>query len=297
MSAGKSRLSIALIGYGNWGSSLVHGLLSAGVTPREIVVRAGAGKASGLPLVSWKQARLDAQILWLCVPDTNVVAVAERIAGMRKLRGQVVVHSSGALTAEALAPARQAGARVAAVHPVMTFPTRDPVPLPGVLFGIETTSRAARQMLSGAVRQLGGVPFTVDSSRKALYHAAGTMASPLLVSAVAAAMETARAAGLGEHAAKAVVEALARTTLRNLFDRGVRSSFSGPFARGDAATVNLHLQALAPHPILADVYRSLAIHAAETLPVRRRRALLRALSREESVPRSGTGKGMRQNSA
>lgn len=271
--------SVALIGLGNWGTSLAYGLLSAGLPLPEIVMRGRTRpNVSGLPVVRWRQARLDASILWLCVPDGEIAEAAAQIAEARDLRRQIVVHSSGALTVDALAAARRGGATVAAVHPVMTFPTRSPVPLTRVLFGIETASPAARRILSGVVRRLGGTAFRVDGRHKALYHAAGTLASPLLVSALTAAMETARAAGLKEHDAEAVVEALAEATMRNVFTRGATQSFSGPFARGDADTLKLHLQALAGHPILAGVYRSLAWHALDSLPVRNRRALALALT-------------------
>lgn len=277
--ARKNEQGISLIGLGNWGISLTYGILSAGLPLREIVIRGRSPRdVSGLPLVRWKQARLDAPILWLCVPDREIAAVAAHIASRRDLHGQIVVHSSGALTVDALAAARKAGALVASVHPVMTFPTRSPVPITRALFGLETSSEVARRALAKVVRRLGGSPFALDSRRKALYHAAGTMASPLLVSAVGAASEVARAARLSHREAEAVVEALAFATLRNLFTRGPAGAFSGPFARGDAATVKLHLQALARHPILAGVYRSLALHAVATLPVRNRRALTRALA-------------------
>ncbi len=281
--ARRSAESIALIGLGNWGTSLAYGVLSAGLPLREIVVRARTPRdVSGLPVVRWKQARLDAPILWLCVPDGEIEAVAAQLAAGGKLRGQIVVHSSGALTVDALSAARSAGALVAAVHPVMTFPTRSPVPLTHVLFGIETASPAARRTLTGVVHRLGGREFRIDGRRKALYHAAGTLASPLLVSALTAAVETARSAGLNQRDAAAVIEALSEATARNVFSRGARESFSGPFARGDAATVKLHLQALAGHPILAGVYHSLALHALESLPVKNRRALARVLTGSRS---------------
>lgn len=277
--ARRSADSLALIGLGNWGTSLAYGVLSAGLSLREIVVRGRTPReVSGLPIVRWKQACLDAPIVWLCVPDGEIEAAAQQMAAGRSLRGQIVVHSSGALTVDALAAARSAGAQVAAVHPVMTFPTRQPVPLTHVLFGIETASPVARRKLTEVVHRLGGRAFRIDGRRKALYHTAGTMASPLLVSALGAAIETARSAGLNPRDAAEVIEALSQATLRNVFARGAGQSFSGPFARGDAATVKLHLQALAGHPILAGVYHSLALHALESLPVKNRRALTQVLA-------------------
>jgi len=74
------------------------------------------------------------------------------------------------------------------------------------------------------------------------------------------------------------VRALAEPTLRNVAARGVEGSFSGPFARGDAGTIHLHLQALRAHPILAGVYRALAAEALAALPVRNREALAGVLA-------------------
>lgn len=267
---------VAVIGAGNWGSSLVAALRAAGMGQVDVVRRNG-----------WRRERLDAGVIWICVPDAAIVDVAEKIAsrarrlrGENALRGQIVVHSSGALSADVLEPARRAGAKIASVHPVMSFPTRRVVPLARVMFGVEAQA-AARRELFALVRQLGGIPFAVKAEGKALYHAAGVMASPLLVSALAAAMEMARLAGLDEKTSEAWVRALAEATMGNVFARGPEASFSGPFARGDAATISLHLEALAGHPILTEVYCALAHHAIAVLPVRNRRALLKAIGKRK----------------
>jgi predicted short-subunit dehydrogenase-like oxidoreductase (DUF2520 family) len=213
--AQREALGIAVIGEGNWGGSLIAGLRAAGVEPSEVIGRSG-----------WRRARLDARVIWICVPDAAIAEVAGKIArrgqrlrGEHGLRGQIVLHSSGALSAEVLECARRAGAKIASVHPVMSFPTRRVVPLAGVMFGVEAR----------------------------------------------------------EATATAWVRGLAEATVANVFARGAGASFSGPFARGDAETIHLHLQALAEHPILADVYRSLARHAVAVLTVKNHGALLKAI--------------------
>ena len=265
-------LDVSIVGLGNWGTSLAAALKAAGIPLREVVVRRHS--VSRLPLSNWSAAALDARVLWLCVPDSVIAATGEEIARRRPdLTGQIVVHSSGALTVAALDAARRAGAQVASVHPAMTFPTRDVVQLPGVFFGVEAEEAGTRRILHSVVRKLGGKPFALRSKDKAMYHAAGTLASPLLVSALTAAMETARLAGLEEKTARRWVQSLAEPTARNVFSRGALKSFSGPFARGDAETIRLHLQTLESHPILAAVYRSLADEAVKSLPVKNAEAL------------------------
>lgn len=273
----QKRTGVAVIGAGNWGVSLIAALRRARVGPVEVVRRGG-----------WSRARLDARVLWLCVPDGAIAECAERIAERvakrgGNLHGQIVVHSSGALSASVLAAAQKIGARIGAVHPVMTFPARRVISLKGAMFGVETADATARRTLNALVRRMGGIPFPLPSDTKALYHAAGVIASPLLVSTLAAAMETAQLAGLDARTAAKWVRALAKATAANVYAYGPARSFSGPFARGDAGTVLLHLQALADHPILANVYQSLARHAVATLPVRNRAALEAALSEFQHI--------------
>ena len=148
--------------------------------------------------------------------------------------------------------------------------------LDGVLFGVEAEP-AVRRKLFKLVRKLGGKPFAIPSKNKALYHAATTLASPLLVSALSTALAAARKAGLSTREAKSLIEPLAKATVRNFFERGAEKSFSGPFARGDAPTIDLHLRALARHPILAGVYRALARQAVSSLPVREPENLSRVI--------------------
>jgi predicted short-subunit dehydrogenase-like oxidoreductase (DUF2520 family) len=272
---------VTVIGPGNWGSSLVAALRHSEVPVCEVVAKA---KKHGT--ASFEEAQFDARILWLCVPDGAIVEATKKIIDRRRelgktLRGQLVVHSSGALTIAALESARKAGAALASAHPVMSFPTRRRVDLRGVLFGVETRESGARRRLYALIRRFGGKPFAIQSTRKALYHTAGTFASPLLVSELSAAMTTARLAGLSQREARRWVGALAQATLQNILLYGETKSFSGPFARGDVATIRLHLQALAKHPILAEVYCSLARHAVEALPVERKKDIEALLKRAQ----------------
>ncbi len=166
--------SVSIVGLGNWGSSLAHALNAAGVSLQEVILsseRPGAGRsawARTLPLTTLDRAQLKADVLWLCVPDAAIARVTGRIvrrAGKGGLKGQIVVHSSGALSAQVLQAAARAGASVASVHPVMSFATRVPVSLQGVPFGVEAEA-ASRRILNAIVRQVGGRPFAVEAGQQ-----------------------------------------------------------------------------------------------------------------------------------
>jgi predicted short-subunit dehydrogenase-like oxidoreductase (DUF2520 family) len=285
--------SVSIIGLGNWGSSLAHALDRAGVSLQEVILsgKRSAGGSSALariplrrtlPLTTLDRAQLKADVLWLCVPDAAIERVTGRMVkrvGKRGLKGQIVVHSSGALSALVLQAAGRVGASVASVHPVMSFATRVPVSLQGVPFGVEAEA-SSRRILNAIVRQVGGRPFAVEAASKALYHAAGVLSSPLLVSHLAAAHEAAALAGFTPQQARRLIEPILRATLDNFFLRGPGKSFSGPIARGDAQTIHLHLQALKPHPMLAGVYRSLALYALKALPASGKKKLRSSLRRK-----------------
>jgi predicted short-subunit dehydrogenase-like oxidoreductase (DUF2520 family) len=267
--------SVSIIGLGNWGSSLARALTDARVALREVVVpgRLSARKTA-LPLNNLERARFDADVIWLCVPDKAITRVTARLvksAGSRGLKGQIVVHSSGALSSGVLQAAAKAGASVGSVHPLMTFPTRAPVTIQGVSFAVEADPASSR-VLNRLIRRIGGHPFAIKAANKALYHAVGVLSSPLLVSHLAAAFEAAAHAEFSPSQARRLIEPIARATLDNFFRNGPARSFSGPIARGDVDTIRLHLQALKPHPILASVYRSLALYALDTLPSPGRKA-------------------------
>jgi predicted short-subunit dehydrogenase-like oxidoreductase (DUF2520 family) len=263
--------AICVVGRGRWGSSMLAALRSRGVA----ACAADPRRARTNP--GW----VNAEIFWLCVPDARIppatrqiVKQVERAGGSMQRR--VVLHSSGVYGSEILKDALEAGAAVASVHPLMSFPTRKPVALDGVPFAVEAHGRL-RMKLFALIRELGGAPFAIRAEGKALYHAAAVMASPLLVSLATAAVESARAGGLSEREAKSLLQPIMTATLANFFSQGGPKSFSGPFARGDAKTLSLHLAALALHPELDRIYRGLALHALDVLPVKHRNGLKRRL--------------------
>jgi predicted short-subunit dehydrogenase-like oxidoreductase (DUF2520 family) len=181
-------------------------------------------------------------------------------------------HSSGALTSDALDPLRRRGVAVASVHPVMTF-VRGSVPrLTAVPFGIEGDARALR-WARGMVRDLGGEAFLVRKERKALYHAWGTLISPLLVAFLTTAEQVAREAGLSAVDARRKMLPIVEQTLANYLKLGPAGSFSGPIVRGDAAIIREHLRTLKKLPLAGGVYRALARASLRYLPVRHRKAL------------------------
>ena len=102
------------------------------------------GAKSKSALVTLGKEPLDSDLVWITVPDDAIAATALRLARTQDWRGKIVFHSSGALTSDDLAPLREQGAKVASVHPGMTF-VRGPAPqMLGVAFAVEGDAAATR---------------------------------------------------------------------------------------------------------------------------------------------------------
>ena len=268
--------SIAIVGPGRLGTLLAGALSAAGYGLDEIISRSKQSTIGHMRSVRSSGARLNADLIWFCVPDREVAHAARQLAGQGRWKGKLVFHSSGVLTSDELDVLRRQGASVASVHPLMTFVRRSQVSMRGIPFGIEgdpAAVRAARRI----VHDLGGEAFSVRKRDKVLYHAWGTFTSPLLIALLVAAEQVARSAGVSPAGARKKALPILRKTLENYAAFGPAQSFSGPIVRGDVGTVRGHLRALKKVPELREVYAALARVALCHLPSEDRRGLEKVL--------------------
>jgi predicted short-subunit dehydrogenase-like oxidoreductase (DUF2520 family) len=276
---------VAIVGPGRLGSALAVELSRAGYRVSELVSRRrSASESKARKLAKKLHARfsipqaacLDAEVIWFCVPDREISSAARRLAGSGPWRGKCAFHSSGALTSAELGTLQRKGARVASVHPLMSF-VRGVVPsLKGVPFALEGDADALR-VAARIVRDLGGTAFPIPARNKVAYHAWGAFASPLAVALLVTAEQVANAAGLSPQQARRKMLPMLKQTLENYRRWGAARSFSGPLVRGDAETIGKHLKILSPIPEAKEVYLALSRSALRHIPLGQRRKLEKAL--------------------
>jgi predicted short-subunit dehydrogenase-like oxidoreductase (DUF2520 family) len=276
---------IAIVGPGRLGRALALELKRAQYTISEIISSSSAASKRKAGDLARKvkahastsgRARLDADLVWFCVPDREIASSSRQLASVVDWRKKIAFHSSGALASDELKSLRQGGAAVASVHPLMTFVTGSMPSLIGVPFAMEGDAaavRSARQI----VRALGGEAFTIRTQYKAAYHTWGAFASPLLVAMLVTAEQLARKAGLSAVGARKKMLPIVRQTIANYGALGAAGAFSGPIVRGDAEIVRKHLQVARKLPEATEVYLALARAALQYLPARNRGELKRAL--------------------
>ena len=277
---------ITLVGAGNLAHALGPALKAAGYQIDAVAFRnlpASRRRASALAkklrtkAIPLEQVVPNSDIVWLCHTDDALPQTAARLARQPGWKGKIVIHSSGALSSDVLAPLQRAGAHAASLHPMMTFVPGTRPRLESVPFAVE----GDRQAVSAARRiakALKAEVFEIKKDAKVLYHALGSFSSPMIVATLVTAERVGQAAGLSPKQVAAVMQPILRQTMKNFLERGAASAFSGPIKRGDLNTVRRHLENLARVPHASEVYRALVKSALLDLPSENREELLKLLS-------------------
>jgi predicted short-subunit dehydrogenase-like oxidoreductase (DUF2520 family) len=225
---------------------------------------------SGKPQARLSEAVLAADVILIATPDRAIAETAQALARLREAgsepqrqsqkrawHGRVVLHTSGALASDVLAPLARQGAATGSFHPLQTFTGRT-VPslagpslrgpsLKGLTCAIEG-SPAALRMARRICRDLGGIPVVLPSRNKAAYHSAAALAAGHVLAVIEAAVRILATAGLNRKQAMHALLPLTRQTLANYERLGPREAWTGPLNRGDFAVIERHLEALRRFP-------------------------------------------------
>lgn len=280
-----SKPSISIIGTGRLGTALALALHRSGYPIRALAARQArhaenAARLLGaqgkdptnrrkahvpppLILAAKDLRRLPpTDVILICTPDDAIEGLAESLAGHAK--SGTVLHTSGALSSEALRPLANAGLNIGSIHPLVSVSDAGTGAhaLRGAFYCVEGVKKAVR-VASKIVADLNGSAFSIPSESKALYHAAAVMASPHATALFDLAASTLVDAGLDQKTAKRVLIPLLASTLQNLKVSDTADALTGTFARGDIATVKRHLKALSgkQHREARQVYKLLGQHS------------------------------------
>lgn len=214
---------------------------------------------------------MESDLLLISTPDDALEAVSQRLAAIIRRSGgdrskapSFALHTSGALSSEVLAPLRALGISVGSLHPLVSIsdaaPDQDA--FRAVHFCVEG-DRAAVRVARSLVKELNGKPFTISSEAKPLYHAAATVSSGHVTALFDLATEMLQECGLSKHRARQILAPLLKSTAANLGTQSPAEALTGPFARGDFATVQKHLAAMKAKKMseAADLYAALGLRA------------------------------------
>lgn len=242
---------VFVFGAGKVGKNLARALRATGLSVELRPAR------EGLP-----SRPIDAGFVIVAVRDGDVPKVARELAE-RGLVGHVpaaIVHCAGALGPEALAAARVGKARVAQMHPMISFASPDF--LPSLERGqLHVDGDAAAVKAAKALgKRLGMTPRTIAGLDRVAYHAAAGLVANGAAALAAGGLELLERAGVERATATKMLGPLLRSVAENVERLGLPQALTGPVRRGDAGAVAKHLATigrLAPH--LSAFYAAAAV--------------------------------------
>lgn len=266
--------SLSIVGAGRVGRALGRMLRERGWRIQVVTAQspASARKAARYIGAGRAESSLTAHLfsgatILLSVPDDAIPAVVSELArvGAQSLRGKIVLHTSGTLPSSVLSPLRDAAAAIGSIHPLQTFSGLTLPSLEGRVFGIEGDPAAVKEARKMA-RSLGGVPVTVQPSKKSLYHAAGVFAAGHVLALEEAGVQLLMSAGMTRAEASRALLALSRQVLDNYEKLGPQQAWTGPLSRGDFRIVASHELALRDsRPEFLEAYQAVSRLSARVL--------------------------------
>ncbi|MGZ3237847.1 MAG: Rossmann-like and DUF2520 domain-containing protein [Burkholderiaceae bacterium] len=256
--------SISIIGCGKVGKTLGRLWMLNGVLQIQDILnrsvdsatRANAFIGAGRAIATYADLQ-SADIYLIAAPDDQIERCCEELAHTGKLSANsIVFHCSGALLSSVLQSARQQGAAIASIHPIRSFASPEKVVqnFAGTFCGVEG-DQCAIDVLQQTFTAIGAQLVPIKTDAKILYHAAAVFSSNYLVTLLDVAQKAYIAAGIAPDVALKLIEPLMRETADNVFRLGTEAALTGPIARGDMATAEKQLRAVAEwNPAYAELY-------------------------------------------
>ena len=244
-------ISVSIIGVGRVGGALALALPRDRYFIKDLIYRSSDAVTVDIAAESDTSVKrfvdvadLDSDIVFITTRDAEIASVANALVS--KLSGKpFVYHTSGALSSKELMDLAAVGCKTGSIHPLVSVSSAElgPGRFKGSYFCIEGEPDAldqARQI----THALGGIPFSVETSKKTLYHAAAVTGCGHLVALFDASVEMMTKCGLSEEDSKKILLPLVKSTVQNLGEQNTAAALTGTFARADTETFVRHLQVL-----------------------------------------------------
>ncbi len=186
-----------------------------------------------------------ADVVWLTVSDQSISSVAQQISKYLS-RDAIVIHTSGALSSSILS---FLPAHYGSIHPLLACPPKSVSDqscfdayreVIHVIEGDHTFETYARHRLL----QQNARATTIDSDKKALYHAAAVFASNYPVTLLDTAQKLFKSCGFDPFTAREASCRLLESSLNTLKTTDPISALTGPIKRNDENTLELHRASL-----------------------------------------------------
>lgn len=202
----------------------------------------------------------EADIYLVTTPDDMIESISLALANAHICRpGSLIMHCSGALTAQVFAPLQAQGLVAATAHPARSFPVclTKTADFKGTYCALEGDALAVER-IRPLFTALGAQCLNIAAEHKVFYHIAGVLTTNYLVSLAYHAQSILKNIQISDHDSMQLVHAYMEGAVGQMKQSAsIQQALTGPVQRGDLKTLTKHCQALESHE-LNQVYRSLA---------------------------------------
>ncbi len=179
-------------------------------------------------------------MIGITVNDDQIDVVVDAIAALKiDTSKKVFFHMSGARDCLTL---KKLSDDCFSLHPLKAFPhvVDTPDAFEGVFFSLEGATQGTRKWVDSLEINY----FEIQSSQKALYHAAAVIVSNYLVAVIDFGLKQFDEMGIDKSLAMKALWPLITGTLSNIGSLGTKKALTGPIVRGDSETIGKHLTVL-----------------------------------------------------
>ncbi|MDI6765281.1 MAG: DUF2520 domain-containing protein [Bacteroidota bacterium] len=266
---------VSIIGAGVVGTVIASTLFHKGYQFVSIIDKNGSKALSLAHAVKCDKAGVtladlatSSDIIFITVNDSSIKQVAADLAKQKKLnyKKMLILHCSGVLSSEVLAPLEKKGALIGGMHPIQSFPlfqntVKVKSYLKGIYYGIDGSLEATKE-IQQLVENLEGKAIIIQKELKPLYHVVCVFASNYMTVFLNAIEELTRTLHLNASWTE-VFGPLMTSTMENVVKTSAHKALTGPIMRGDFETIDLHLKTLNEYaPQFLSIYTIGGIEAA-----------------------------------
>jgi predicted short-subunit dehydrogenase-like oxidoreductase (DUF2520 family) len=190
----------------------------------------------------------------LAVSDDAIAPVVENLVNVIgiSIKKIPIIHCSGAFSSSVF---EKQGLIGATMHPAIRIGAD--TNFQDVLFAVEG-SEQAKKIIDDIFTLIGGKSFQISTEDKAKYHLASVIASNFTSMLLNQSYNLFQECNISSQSAKALTEQLLHSSLPIAFSKDFSSLCTGPAARRDSGTMNLHKSLIDGDQTFLECYESLS---------------------------------------
>ncbi|MGL5635074.1 MAG: Rossmann-like and DUF2520 domain-containing protein [Sarcina sp.] len=209
-----------------------------------------------------KEVVENSSVIFISTADSAIAEIWEMLKEYN-IEGKIICHGSGSLSSEIFSNINKFGAYGYSIHPMLAISSKynSYTLLKNAFITIEGDKKY-KYSLYNLFKDLGNEVAFISSRDKAKYHLSAVMASNLVIAQVNKSVQLLSECGFNKEQALKALMPLIENNIKNIFEKGIKQSLTGPIERGDLSTIQRHIDCLDNENDL-ELYRLLSLNALE----------------------------------